>query len=141
MNLAILMGRTTKDIELKTTASGTSVTSFTLAVDKRVKKGEDKQADFINIVAWRQTAEFAANYIRKGQLIAIEGSIQTRKYQDKEGKDRTVFEVVANQIHFAEAKRDNGGSSYTPANTSNANINPDNGDFSEFSSEDDLPFN
>lgn len=140
MNLAILMGRTTKDIELKTTASGTSVTSFTLAVDKRVKKGEEKQADFINIVAWRQTAEFAANYIRKGQLIAIEGSIQTRKYQDKEGKDRTVFEVVANQIHFAEAKRDNGGSSYTPANTSNVNINPDNGGFSEFSSEDDLPF-
>jgi len=133
MNLAILMGRTTKDIELKTTANGTSVTSFTLAVDKRVKKGEDKQADFINIVAWQKTAEFAANYIKKGQLIAIEGSIQTRKYQDKEGNNRTAFEVVANQIHFAESKKDG---SYTPAAKPNIAVD----DFPEFSEQDDLPF-
>ena len=137
MNVAILMGRPTTDIELRHTQSGTSVASFTLAVDRRVKQGEEKKADFISIIVWGKTAEFAANYIRKGQLIAVEGSIQTRKYQDKEGNNRTAFEVVANNVHFAEGKKDNNGS-YTPAKASNANVNPD--DFQEFSVEDDLPF-
>lgn len=137
MNVAILMGRLTDNPELKHTQSGTAVTSFTLAVDRYTKKGEEKKADFINIVAWRQTAEFVANYFKKGQLIAVEGSIQTRKYKDKDGNNRTAFEVVANNVHFAEGKKDNNGS-YTPAKASNANVNPD--DFQEFSVEDDLPF-
>ena len=138
LNYSVLMGRPTTDIELRHTTSGTAVASFTIAVDRRPKQGEEKQADFINIVTWGKTAEFAANYFRKGQLVAVEGSIQTRKYQDKEGNNRTAFEVVANNVHFAESKKDNGSSNYKPANTSNANISPD--DFQEFDGSDDLPF-
>ena len=145
MNVAILMGRLTADPELRHTTSGIAVTSFTIAIDRRfTKAGEEKQTDFINIVAWRQTAEFVANYFRKGQLVAVEGSIQTRKYQDKEGNNRTAFEVVANNVHFAESKRDNGGSGYTPAAHQPAAptsfANTDGSEFSELSGDDDLPF-
>jgi len=136
MNLVVLMGRPTTDIELRTTASGVSVASFSLAVDRYTKAGEEKKANFINIVAWKQKAEFAANYIKKGQLIAIEGAIQTRKYQDKDGNNRIAFEVVASNVHFAESKKDG---SYTPANTSKPNVPVD--DFPTFDSGDDLPFN
>ena len=145
MNVAILMGRLTADPELRHTTSGIAVTSFALAIDRRfTKAGEEKQTDFINIVAWRQTAEFVANYFKKGQLVAVEGSIQSRKYQDKEGNNRTAFEVVASNVHFAESKRDNSGSGYTPAArqpvapTSFANT--DGSEFSEISGDDDLPF-
>lgn len=105
-NLVVLTGRLTADAELKTTPSGVSVTSFTIAVDRR-GKGEEKQADFINIVAWRQTAEFIAKYFKKGSMIGIEGSIQTRRYQDKNGNNRTAFEVVANNAQFIESKKNN----------------------------------
>lgn len=104
-NLAILTGRLTADPELKTTASGISVCSFSIAVDRTYKKGEDKQTDFINITCWRTTAEFVSKWFKKGSLIGIEGSIQTRKYQDKDGNNRTAFEVVANNVHFVESKR------------------------------------
>jgi single-strand DNA-binding protein len=103
LNSAILMGRLTNSPELKTTQSGIYVTSFTLAVDRGY--GDEKQTDFINIVAWRKTAEFVSKWFKKGQLVAIEGSIQTRKYQDKDGNNRTAFEVVANNVHFAESKK------------------------------------
>ena len=105
-NLVVLTGRLTADPELKTTQSGISVTSFSIAVDRRYRAGEEKQTDFINIVAWRQTAELVAKYFKKGNLIGIEGSIQTRKYTDKNGNNRTAFEVVANNIQFIESKRD-----------------------------------
>jgi len=144
MNVAILMGRLTADPELRHTTSGIAVTSFSIAVDRYTKAGEEKKVDFINIVAWRHTAEFVANYFRKGQLVAIEGSIQARKYQDKEGNNRTAFEVVANNVHFAEAKRDNGGSGYTPATQQPASptsfANTDGSEFAELSVDDDLPF-
>ena len=104
-NLAILTGRLTADPELKTTPNGISVCSFSIAVDRAYKKGEDKETDFINIVCWRTTAEFVSKWFKKGNLIGIEGSIQTRKYQDKEGNNRTSFEVVANNVHFIESKR------------------------------------
>lgn len=104
-NLAVLTGRLTSDAELKTTPSGVSVTSFNIAVDRRGKSGEEKQTDFIPIVAWRQTAEFITKYFQKGSMIGIEGSIQTRKYTDKMGYKRTAFEVVANNVQFVENKK------------------------------------
>ena len=104
-NLAILTGRLTADPELKTTASGISVCSFSIAVDRTYKKGEDKQTDFINITCWRTTAEFVSKWFKKGSMIGIEGSIQTRKFTDKNSNNRTAFEVVANNVHFVESKK------------------------------------
>lgn len=118
INSVILSGRLTADPELKTTGSGISVTSFSVAVNRRYKSGEDRKTDFITVVAWRSTAEFVTKYFKKGNLIGIEGSIQTRKYQDKDGNNRTAFEVIAERVHFLESKRnsDNQGNDIpTPA--------------------------
>ena len=100
INRVILMGRLTADPELKTTASGISVTSFSIAVDRSyVKNGEERKADFINIVCWRQTAEFVCRYFSKGSLIALEGQLQTRTFQAKDGTNRHITEVVADMIN------------------------------------------
>lgn len=107
-NLVVLTGRLTADPELKTTPNGVSVTTFSIAVERRYKQGEERQSDFINIVAWRNSAEFICKYFKKGSMIGIEGAIQTRKYQDKNGNNRTAFEVVANNIQFVESKRPEG---------------------------------
>ena len=104
-NLAILTGRLTADPELKTTPNGISVCSFSIAVDRAYKKGEEKQTDFLNVVCWRSTAEFVSKWFTKGNLIGIEGSIQTRKFTDKNGNNRTAFEIVANNVHFVESKK------------------------------------
>ena len=101
LNRAILMGRVTADPELRQTPNGISVATFSLAVNRNYNRD---QTDFINIVAWRQTAEFVSKYFRKGQLVAVEGSIQTRNYEDRNGNKRTAFEVVADQVYFAESK-------------------------------------
>ena len=105
INSVILTGRLTTNPELKHTQNGVAVTNFNIAVDRKVKSGEEKQTDFLSVVAWRQTAEFITNYFTKGQMIGIEGSVQTRKYQDKEGNNRTTFEIVANNVHFMESKK------------------------------------
>ena len=102
-NLVVLTGRLTSDPELKTTQSNVSVTSFCIAVQRRYKSGEEPITDFINIVAWRNTAEFVAKYFKKGNMIGIEGSIQTRKYTDKDGNNRVVFEVLASNVSRASA--------------------------------------
>ena len=107
LNTVILSGRLTADPELKTTQSGVSVTGFSIAVDRSYRSGEDRQTDFINIVAWRHTAEFVTRYFKKGSMIVIEGSIQTQKYTDSNGKNRTKFEVLANNIQFFGSKQDN----------------------------------
>ncbi len=141
-NLVVLTGRLTADPELKTTQSGVSVTSFSIAVDRRYRAGEDRQTDFINVVAWRQSAEFVAKYFKKGNMIGIEGSIQTRKYTDKNGNNRTAFEVVANNVQFVESKRDSAPSAVEDnapaASFSNAGAN----DFADLGdiADDDLPF-
>lgn len=141
-NLVVLTGRLTADPELKTTQSGVSVTSFSIAVDRRYRAGEERQTDFINIVAWRQSAEFVAKYFKKGNMIGIEGSIQTRKYTDKNGNNRTAFEVVANNVQFVESKRDSAPSAVEDnapaASFSNAGAN----DFADLGdiADDDLPF-
>ncbi|MBE6770249.1 MAG: single-stranded DNA-binding protein [Ruminococcaceae bacterium] len=138
-NLVVLTGRLTADPELKTTPNGVSVTSFSIAVSRRYRAGEETQADFINIVAWRQTAEFITKYFKKGTMIGIEGSIQTRRYVDKDGKNRTVFEVVANNAQFVESKRD-GGNTDTAADAPASYSNTGANDFAEISGDDDLPF-
>lgn len=102
LNVVVLTGRLTADPELKSTTNGTSVCSFKIAVDRRYKQGEERKADFINIVTWRSSAEFVSKYFKKGSMIAIEGAIQTRKYQDKDGNNRTAFEVLANNVQFAD---------------------------------------
>ena len=106
LNRAILMGRLTRDPELRTTPSGGSVASFTLAVDRGyAKAGEEKQTDFINIVAWRATAEFVGRYFTKGMMMIVEGRIQTRSWEDQNGNKRYAVEVVADNIQFGESKK------------------------------------
>lgn len=110
MNCIIIMGRLTADPELRATQSGLSVTSFTVAVDRRyTKQGEEKQTDFITCVAWRNTAEFVTRYFRKGQMIAVQGSLQTRNYEDKHGNKRTAYEILADSVSFCGGKNENGG--------------------------------
>ena len=100
------MGRLVAEPELKTTGTGISVCSFCVAVDRNyVKQGTERQTDFINVVAWRQSAEFLCKYFAKGQLIALEGSIQSRTYQDRDGNNRSVTEVVADGIFFTGERK------------------------------------
>lgn len=153
LNNVVLMGRLTADPELRHTPNDIAVTSFTLAVNRSyAKAGTERATDFIDIVAWRNTAEFVSKYFTKGQLVAVEGSIQTRTYQDKDGNNRKAFEIVANNVHFAEAKRDSnyrGGfenssaeSSYVSQSNATAPSfeNGSADDFREVPTDDDLPF-
>lgn len=111
-NKVILMGRITHDLELKTTPSGVSVCSFSIAVDRRFQtKGEEKKTDFFNIVTWRQQAEFVTRYFAKGRMILVEGELQTRSYVDKNGMTVRVVEIVADQVCFTGEKANNGGTS------------------------------
>lgn len=105
-NVSVLMGRLTKDPELKTTSNGISVCSFSLAVDRNYQRaGEERETDFINMVAWRSTAEFIAKYFKKGDMMSAVGSIQTRQYEDRDGHKRTAFEVVVNEVSFCGSKQ------------------------------------
>lgn len=138
MNIAVLMGRMTSTPELKTTPSGVSVTSFSIAVDRGY--GDNKQTDFINIVGWRKTAELICKHFTKGSRIAIEGSIQTRKYQDRDGNNRTMFEVVANNVHFVDTKSAKPSVDVNPDDDPLKSFAERNSDFVEVSNGDDLPF-
>ena len=118
LNVVALMGRLVADPELRHTPQGVSVTTFTIAVDRSfAKQGTERQTDFIDIVAWRGTAEFICKYFQKGRMIAVDGSIQTRTYQDKNGNNRKAFEVVVNNANFVGSKNENGGgvSNYAPS--------------------------
>lgn len=161
------MGRLTADPELRHTPNNIAVTSFSIAINRSYQKaGSEPQADFINIVAWRQTADFVCKYFKKGQMIAVNGSIQTRSYTDNNGNKRTAFEVVADNVSFTESRRDSGsnpagnynnnnGGSYNnnynnngynnaPANNFNepapAYSSGSSNDFEEIIGDDDLPF-
>lgn len=101
MNNITITGRLTADPELKQTQSGIAVTSFNVAVDRSyTAKGQEKQTDFFTVVAWRGTAEFVCKYFGKGRLILIKGEMQSRKYTDKDGNNRTAWEIVANSVEF-----------------------------------------
>lgn len=107
MNSIHILGRMTGDPELKTTNNGVSVTGFTVVVDRSyTPKGQEKQADFIPCVAWRQTAEFITRYFRKGNRIALQGALQSRKYTGRDGNNRTVYEVVVDRVFFCESGAD-----------------------------------
>ena len=151
LNRVILMGRLTADPELKQTPNGISVVSFSLAVDRNFAgKVAERQTDFINCVAWRQTAEFISRYFGKGRMMAVEGSLQVRNYVDKNENKRQAVEVVVDQAYFADSKS-TGNASPSPAPSYNAApayapVAPvafNSGsveDFQEIEDEDDLPF-
>lgn len=115
LNHIVIMGRLTRDPELRRTQSGTPVTSVRIAVDRDFKSQDgSKQADFFDVVAWRNTAEFVSKYFTKGRLAIVEGRLQSRDWQDKDGNKRTSIEIVADNFYFGDSKRDNqGGSDYT----------------------------
>lgn len=132
-NKAILIARMCADPELKQTGNGTYVTGFTVAVDRRMSK--EKKADFINIQAWRQQAEFVCKYFHKGDAIGIEGSIQTRNYEDKNGNKRTAVEIQADNVFFVGGK----GQGVGAGNTAQAQPDGGHGEFEEVDV-DDMPF-
>ena len=134
MNKAILMGRLTKDPDVKYTQStNTMVASFSLAVNRRfTKQGEERQADFINIVTWSKTAEFVSKYFSKGQQVGVIGRIQTRNYKDDKGVMHYITEVIAEEAYFADSKKEN-----TTQVTSQTEIEDNS---YEITSDDDLPF-
>lgn len=116
INNAVIMGRIVADPEIRTTSNGTSVTSFTVAIDRRFsKQGEEKQTDFLDIVAWKNTAEFVCKYFTKGSMIAVQGNIQSRTYEDKNGNKRKAVEIVAENVSFCGGKSDNANVAYEPA--------------------------
>ncbi len=146
VNCAVIMGRLVADPELRTTGNGISVTSFAVAVDRRfARSGEDRQTDFIDVIAWRQTADFVCKYFRKGSMIAIQGYIQTRTYEDKNGNKRKAVELVADNVSFCGSKAETGSGSFNRDDSfMNAQPAPsystaDAGDYKEIP-EDDLPF-
>jgi single-strand DNA-binding protein len=134
LNKVVIMGRLTKEPELRTTQSGVAVASFTLAVDRGFKKDE---TDFINIVAWRGTAEFVSKWFSKGQLVAVSGRLQVRSYKDKDGNNRTATEVVADECFFAESKRNNNEGTY---NTEQTAMPANEGDFEPIDDNEPLPW-
>ena len=151
LNRVVLMGRLVADPELRHTANNIAVTTFRIAVDRSyTPKGGERQADFISIVTWRNTAEFVSRYFRKGQLVALEGSIQTRSYTDNQGANRTAFEVVADQVYFAgnpgdQPRSEQGGrlQAAGPRGTVNEAYSPvtDSDGFEEIDTNDgELPF-
>ena len=154
-NKVILGGRLTADPELKTTPSGISVTSFSIAVNRRSRNGDEPQADFFNVTAWRNTAEFVTRYFRKASSICIVGSLQNRSWTDQQGQKRNVTEVIADEAFFVDAKSESplavqqansgfGAPSFAPeANGAPAFSGTAGGaapKFEEVSDDDDLPF-
>ena len=147
LNHIVLMGRLTRDPELRHTQTGTAVASFSLAVDRdfRNRDSGEKGVDFIDVVAWRNTAEFVSKYFTKGRMAVVEGRLQIRDWTDREGGKRRSAEVVADNIYFGDSKRDGetGGASFSrPAAPADYGMPPVGGDqFAELADDDgELPF-
>ena len=138
LNNAVIMGRICNDLELRKTQSGIDVTRFTVAVDRAyVKQGEERKTDFINVVAWRQTAEFVCKYFKKGSLIAVQGAIETGSYE-KDGRKNYTFEIKADNVSFCGGKNDgqsDNSSQIKPQGTETAQYDTSYNDM-----DDDLPF-
>ncbi|MDD6145897.1 MAG: single-stranded DNA-binding protein [Oscillospiraceae bacterium] len=139
INSVVLQGRLIADPELRTTTTGKSVSTFRIAVDRsHSKQGEKRQADFITIVAWNSTADFVSKYFSKGSMIAIQGRIQTRSYEDNSGNKRTAFEVLANEVSFCGSKNETSpGQAATPETPT---YTPAPTDFEEIGDDEDPPF-
>ncbi len=158
LNVIALVGRFVADPELRHTSNGNATCTFRIAVDRNyVKQGEERKTDFIDIVVWRGTAEFVCKYFKKGNLVAVNGSLQTRNYEDKNGNKRTAYEIAADNVHFVESKAAASASSSGASSASygggsvataprNEQVAPtgfaagDAEDFSVISDDDDLPF-
>ena len=150
LNMVAIMGRLTTDPELRHTTNSIPVTTCTLAVNRSyVKQGGERQTDFIDVVAWRNTAEFICRYFKKGQMMAVEGSIQTRTYTDKEGRYRKVFEILANNVYFTESRSSSASATYETKSDDysdqedNFNLSFSSGDADDFTvidDDEDLPF-
>lgn len=160
LNVVALMGRLVADPELKTTQSGNSVCTFRVAVDRSyVQQGEERQADFITVTAWRKTAEFVSKYFQKGSMISVQGRLETRQYQDKNGNNRTATEVLAAEVGFCGPKAADkpATASYEKQTANQSHVREANAahsapqqpqsyaqgsvdDFAEISDADDLPF-
>lgn len=138
MNKVILLGRLTKDVETRYTQTNNSlVATFTLAVNRRfAKEGEERQTDFINIVAWGKTGEFSSKYFKKGLQVAIVGRLQNRSYEDNNGQKKYVTEVIAEEVYFA----DSNNRQTADASILNSPVNTQTEDDGTFSSDDELPF-
>ena len=159
LNHIVLMGRLTRDPELRRTGSGVAVASFSLAVDRDyAAQGAEKETDFVDIVAWRNTAEFVSKYFTKGRMAVVSGRLQIRNWQDKDGNKRRTAEVVADNVYFGDSKRDNAEGSFNqtqgyaqsfnqvpqqqqPAYQAPQNVSSAASDFSMLSDDDpELPF-
>lgn len=153
LNVIAIMGRLVADPQLRQTQQGTSVASFRIACDRnRADQNGQRQADFFDVVAWRGTAEFVCKYFQKGSMIAIDGQLQSRQYQDKNGNNRTAIEIVANNVNFTGSKSSSGGGNYAasaPAPQQYAHPAPQetpsysagsNDDFAVIDDNEDLPF-
>ena len=146
LNHITIMGRLVRDPELRRTQSGVAVCSFTVAVDRDFQSREtnERQADFIDCVAWRQTAEFVSKYFAKGRMIVVDGSLQSRKWQDKAGQNRVSWEIIADNIYFGDSKRDNasGGDYSAPAygGAESYSAPAAGGGFAEIEEDGELPF-
>ena len=139
LNHIIIMGRLTKDPELRSTGAGTSVASFRLAVERDFKnrESEEKQTDFLEVVAWRQTAEFVSKYFTKGRMAVVSGRLQTREWTDRDGNKRTNYEIVADNVYFGDSKKSEGHEDNTSSEDSEWNTPK----FTDIDTDDgDLPF-
>ncbi len=140
LNKVILIGHMTADPELKQTPSGTCVCSFSIGVSRKYTKGEQQQTDFINVVAWRQQAEFVSKYFRKGNAICICGSLQTRSWTDNHGNKRYATEVIADEASFVERKEGATGAKNEAQAQSYEQSTYNNPNFEEIAGDEDLPF-
>lgn len=141
LNRIIIMGRMTKDPELRSTNGGVSVTSFTLAVDRDFKgQNGEKATDFIDVVAWRQTAEYVCKYFSKGRMACVEGRLQIREWKDKEGNNRRNAEIQAENVYFADSKRDGDAYSSTGNGSTSGYGSQEHSGFSEIEDDGNLPF-
>lgn len=142
LNKIFIMGRLTRDPELRRTQNGTAVAGFALAVDRDYKNADGtKETDFIEVVAWRSSAEFVSKYFAKGRMAVVEGRLQIRDWQDKDGNKRRNAEVVADNVYFGDSKTEGDSSGGYKAAGKAVDVEPDTGDFAEVEDDDsDLPF-
>lgn len=141
LNHIVLMGRLTRDPELRHTQAGKAVASFTLAVDRDFSSSDgNKETDFIDVVAWRNTAEFVSKYFTKGRMVAVSGRLQIRDWTDKDGNKRRTAEVIADNAYFADSKKDAAPSGESKLDSFSAYAKANLGDYTEVGGEDDLPW-
>lgn len=141
LNKIFIMGRLTRDPELRRTQNGTAVAGFALAVDRDYKNADGtKETDFIEVVAWRSSAEFVSKYFAKGRMAVVEGRIQIRDWQDKDGNKRRNAEVVADNVYFGDSKKEGDSSGGYKAAGKAVDVEPGEGEFAEIEDEEDSPF-